>query len=284
MPSETITRRTLLAAVGAAPFSGLLRAQENSGVRARALVNSAVKSQQKRVQGQTTGAGSSIKPTDSLVGVTVWRLRPASAQELGVRILVHDPEGASEMIAERVPPEDPVAEGQRIRISIESGQSGYLYLVSQERYSDGSSGAPYLIFPTTRIRSGDNKVYPGKLIEVPDYNDRPNFLRVRKSRSDHIGEMVTVLVTPRPIQGLNVTNQAQRLNADTFADWRKRWGTKSRIIPTDESAKYLTSAEHAAGTNAGDLGGDDPMPSMLYVADASKGTAFLVDMQLKLAK
>jgi hypothetical protein len=45
-----------------------------------------------------------------------------------------------------------------VRLSIEASRRGHLYVIDQEAYADGSLGAPLLIFPTLRIRNGDNAV------------------------------------------------------------------------------------------------------------------------------
>src|SRR5690349_23992390 len=50
--------------------------------------------------------------------------------------------------------------------------SGYLYVFDREVYADKSLGEPYLIFPTTALRGGDNLVKAGRVVEIPSHDDR----------------------------------------------------------------------------------------------------------------
>ena len=84
-----------------------------------------------------------------------------------------------------------LAIGQRVRLSIESARTGYLYVINRELYADGSTGEPYLIFPTTRLHRGDNKVTIGR-IEVtavstaPDTKQRPGSRRPAMSLEEYL--------------------------------------------------------------------------------------------------
>src|SRR5258708_17993579 len=110
-----------------------------------------------------------------------------------------------------------MAEGDRIRISVEAARTGFLSFVDKEQYADGSKGEPYLIFPTTRTRGGDNSVKAGRVIEIPAQDDGPPYFTLKRTRADQVGESVTVLVSPTPIHALTITDKAQRLAVDTFA-------------------------------------------------------------------
>ena len=145
----------------------------------------------------------------SVIGVTLWRLRPSRPADAGERMIVQEGPRASEWLPERVSSGGRLSEGDRIRMSIEAARTGYLYVVDQEQYADGSKGEPYLIFPTTRARGGDNSVKAGRVIEIPSQDDSPPFFTLKRTRSDHVGESVIVLVTPTPIEGLAITTGAE---------------------------------------------------------------------------
>ena len=100
-------------------------------------------------------------------------------------------------------------------MSIEAARTGYLYVVDQEQYADGSKGDPYLIFPTTRTRGGDYSAKAGRVIEIPAQDDTPPYFTLKRTRVDHVGENVIVLVTPTPLEGLTIADKAQRLRAET---------------------------------------------------------------------
>ena len=135
------------------------------------------------------------------VGVTIWRLRPAGRADSGERIIVHD-DNAREYVPERISANTKLSAGDRVRISVEAARNGYLYVIDRELYADGTLGEPYLIFPTTRTLNGDNQVRVGKLAEIPAQDDSPPFFTIRKSRPDQVAEMVSVLVSPTPLEGV----------------------------------------------------------------------------------
>ncbi len=85
-------------------------------------------------------------PGDSLVGITVWRLRPSLPEDdKDMRISALD--GRGDLTPERIEAETPLREGEKVRVSIEAARSGYLYVIDREQYADGTFGTPYLIFP-----------------------------------------------------------------------------------------------------------------------------------------
>src|SRR5258705_8133847 len=139
---------------------------------------------------------------DTVVGVTVWRLGPAKAADSGERLIVHDGADTRSWLPERVSANGKLVQGDRIRISIEAARNGYLYVIDREQYADGSLGEPYLIFPTTRVLSGDNRVTLGKLTEIPTQDDRPPFFTLKPSRPDQVSEVISVVVSPTPLEGL----------------------------------------------------------------------------------
>ena len=100
-------------------------------------------------------------------------------------------------------------------------------MVDQEIYADGSKGEPFLIFPTTRTHNGDNSVKAGRVIEIPSQDDSPPFFTLKRTRVDHVGENVIVLVTPTPIEGLGISDKALRLSDETLASWEKSWGAQT---------------------------------------------------------
>jgi hypothetical protein len=135
---------------------------------------------------------------DTVIGITLWRLRPTRPADTGERIITHEGPQSVAWLPERVSSKGKLSEGDRIRMSIEAARTGYLYVVDQEQYADGSKGEPYLIFPTTRTLGGDNSVKAGRLIEIPSQEDSPPYFTLKRTRADHVGENVIVLVTPTP--------------------------------------------------------------------------------------
>jgi hypothetical protein len=63
---------------------------------------------------------------DSVIGVTLWRLRPTRPADAGERIISHDGPDSVEWLPERVSSTGMLSEGDRIRMSIEAARTGYL--------------------------------------------------------------------------------------------------------------------------------------------------------------
>src|SRR3954469_7238132 len=106
-------------------------------------------------------------PATEEIGVTVWRLRPARDNDDGARVVVMDGLKQVQYTPERIEAETPLNVGDRVRITVESPRPGFLYIIDREQYADGSLGEPVMIFPTLHTRGGDNRVMPGRLIDIP---------------------------------------------------------------------------------------------------------------------
>ena len=224
----------------------------------------------------------------SELGVTIWRLRPATSVDngaaSGARILVQEGTETTELIPERVSSTSRLNAGDRVRLTLESPEHGYLYVIDRERYASGERGTPYLIFPTTRTRSGDNKVAGGKLIDIPAQGDRPNFFTLRRSRPDQVEEELTVLLTPAPLDGITIGENALALSNAQVAVWEKQWGsTKPEVFElTGGAGKTWTRAEQdAAADGTRLLTQDDPPPQTVYRVSVKPGAPLAVEVRLR---
>ena len=199
---------------------------------------------------------------DTVVGVTIWRLRPAKRYDSGERLIVHDDESTKEWLPERISANTKLLQGDRLRISVEAVRSGYLYVINREQYADGTVGEPYLIFPTKRTVGGDNEVALGRLIEIPAQDDSPPFFTMKKSRPDHVAEVVSVLVTPKPLEGIEITDKAQRLPDAEVAQWEKQWGSSVGRLEMSTAGQAWTKEEKDANTRA--LTASAPAPQLVF--------------------
>jgi hypothetical protein len=211
---------------------------------------------------------------ESVVGVTIWRLRPAGRADSGERIIVHDDNAAKEYVPERISANTKLNAGDRVRISVEAARNGYLYVIDRELYADGTLGEPYLIFPTTRTLNGDNQVSVGKLAEIPAQEDSPPFFTIRKSRPDQVAEMVSVLVTPTPLEGVQISEKAQKLTEAQVAKWEQSWSNSVGRLDMEAVGQTWTREEKdAAGTRA--LTASAPAPQMLFYRPKSSEALFV---------
>ena len=207
---------------------------------------------------------------ESVVGVTIWRLRPAGRADAGERLIVHDDNAAREWVPERISANTKLVAGDRLRISVEAARNGYLYVIDRELYADGTMSEPYLIFPTTRTLNGDNQVAVGKLAEIPAQEDSPPFFTIRRSRPDQVAEVLSVLVTPTPLEGVQVSDKAQKLTDAQVAKW-EQWSNGVGRLEMESVGQTWTREEKDAGaTNTRALTATAPAPQMLFYRPSLK--------------
>ena len=296
IPSRRILMLLLTLCAAGLPAAAALQAQEEEATRHlwdTAFINqgnkpAAVRRPARRnyriVTPQVPVTGVSA---DSVIGVTLWRLRPSRPADTGERMIVQEGPETTAWLPERVSSGGRLSEGDRIRVSIEAARTGYLYVVDQEQYADGSKGDPYLIFPTTRTRGGDNGVQLGRIVEIPAQDDSPPYFTLKRSRADNVGENVLVLVSPTPIEGLTITDKAQRLSFETLARWEKSWGAQAgRLEMTDGVGRPWTRQGKEAGADGTrSLNEDEPAPQTIYYRPGvSSKSPVLIKVQLQYAR
>jgi hypothetical protein len=92
----------------------------------------------------------------------------AVAVPLGVRYSVLKRDAANQFV--EVDPDTTFRSGDRIRIQVKANTSGYLYVVAQ-----GSSGTWQVLFPSSDVAGGSNRLQPGDTRQVPP-GDRGQFV------------------------------------------------------------------------------------------------------------
>lgn len=232
---------------------------------------------------------SSAKPpapgaSSTLVGVTLWRMRPAQKTDgTAARLLVQEEATDTDdgvWTPERVDLDTPLSEGQHVRFAIETPRDGYLYVIDREIYEDGTASPAYAIFPTTRTRGGNNKVAAGAVVEIPALSDDRAYFTVKHSRQDQVAEEFTVVVSPAPLDGVAIGRKPTRITAEQLDGWRKQWGGPSdRVDLVDGVGQVYTPDEKAGATGA--LTQDDPPPQTIFRVTGKAGDPALVSFRLK---
>jgi len=221
---------------------------------------------------------------ETVVGVTLWRLRRANATDSGERLIEHEAADATEWLPERISPNTKLNQGERLRISVEAARNGYLYVIDREQYADGSLSEPYMIFPTTRTVGGNNQVTVGKIIELPSQDDRPPYFTVKRRRADQVAEVVSVLISPSPLEGIEITDKAQKLSELQVSKWEKSWGGRVGLLELEAGAgKAWSKEEKEAGSNVTRvLKPDAPAPQAIYYQPNTKlSDPILVKVRLR---
>ena len=207
---------------------------------------------------------------DTVVGVTLWRLRRPTRTDSGERLIVHDDNATTEWVPERISATTRLGQGDRLRISVEAVRAGYVYVIDREQYADGTLGEPYLIFPTTRTGAGDNEIASGRLLDIPYQDDSPPFFTMRKSRPDHVAEVLSVIVTPSRLEDVKITDKALRLTDEQVASWEKEWGSSVGRMEMTTAGQSWTKEEKDARTRA--LTASAPPPQLLFYRPSVKPT------------
>jgi Domain of unknown function (DUF4384) len=279
---------------------------QSDAPRSGAQISTAPPLPRKTEKGSTKTAGESAAapPQISLgstrsLGVTIWRLSPNgmfadfnqaacrpdtrssdTSRSLGQPIMTNPPV--------RVSPDNLFRTGDRVRLSIESPRPGYLYIVNREVYKDKSFGTPKLLFPTQRIRGGNNYLAAGSPVEFPDLCDNANYFEFLPPRGENkpVAEELILMVIDKPLAEVGVPGDAFRIPADWIASWERRWGGRTNVYDLDGgegkaytlgelNAGYEIRREGKAGTR--ELGQGSPQPQTLYTV-ASSGEGAMVTL------
>ena len=221
------------------------------------------------------------------IGITVWRLRPSRAGDEGGRVLVLDGLKQTAYTPERIEAGTPLNIGDRVRITVESPRPGFLYIIDREQYADGSLGEPMLIFPTKQTRGGDNRVMPGKLIDIPAQEDQYSCFTAQPAgdRRDQVAEVLTVILTPQPLP-LTIGPQPLRVSPSQVSEWDKLWGGVAETLELVGGAgRIWTNEEKSAGAaNGRQLTQSGPPPQTVYRVARKAGGPMLVTVPLRYAK
>lgn len=219
--------------------------------------------------------------TKEQIGVTIWHLRAPKQVDTGARLLLSGDE-RKEFVAQRASTDTPLQPGTRVRLSIESARNGYLYVIDRELFVNGSKGPANVIFPRRNMRGGDNKVRPGQLIDIPGQSDLPNYLTASPSRSDQVGELLTVLVTAKPLS-LEIGDFRFTLQASDLAEWERKWGSSvQKYEMVGGAGQQWTSVEKEAAAASGRrLTQDEPPPQTVFRFPEGTNDGLLVPVTLR---
>jgi hypothetical protein len=227
-----------------------------------------------------------IRLPETEIGITIWRLRPSRPEdESNARLLVMRDSDPTHWTPERIESDAPLKVGDRVRISIEAPRAGYLYVIDREQYADGSLGDAYLIFPTKRTRGGDNRVRPGKLIDIPAQEDNPHHFTLVPSpaRSDQVGEVLSIILSPQPLDALVITDKPLQIEPEDVVKWEKLWGAAFEKFEMEGGAGLAwTRQEREASSQSGGryLTQDEPSPQTIYRLAGNANRALLVNVKL----
>ena len=230
-------------------------------------------------------AASAPVGSGTMVGVTLWKVRPAESTDKvksRLLVLVRPGEKPKEEVPERVDPNTELVSGDQFRLTVEVPSSGYLYVIDREKFKSGL-GPPYLIYPNFQTRTGDNVVAPGRLIEIPDRRDEFNVFQL-EPKPNQLGEVLSLLVSPQPIPDLKIGKEPLKLEAALYESWQKKWGVEAQQFElAGAEGQTWTDKESEAGANrTTTLTQEDALPQTLYRLSVKPGSTVLVEVPLKI--
>jgi hypothetical protein len=217
------------------------------------------------------------------LGVTFWRLRPLTPSDGDVPSFpVKVDDGIEKWAAERVRSSTKFKQGDRVRFTIESSRSGYLYIANREVYADGSTGDAEIIFPTLRTRSGDNRVSAGTLIEIPGSGDSVPYFTVQPRRADYAGEELIVLITSTEIPDIEKSLRAQPISREQLEKWYQ-WQMGADVYDADdgEGIAFTKVEADAVQSASRSLTREEPLPQTIYRVQTPKDSPLFVIIRME---
>jgi hypothetical protein len=240
----------------------------------------------KKVTYRRTGPALGAVADDAAIGVTFWRARAATRRDpAGTRDIVQKEDGTQTVrVLARVGGNPELSIGQEFRIGVETVRTGYLYVVNRPLRTDGSAAAAYLIFPTLRIRGGDNRVQAGRMIMLPTPPDEQPF-EIDDSRGDLLGEELIVIVTSKPLD-VETKRGRYELPRELVDGWIAQWGapTEAYELEGGADAPYSAAEKAAATTQGRVLTAADPGPQLVQRIAAKPGDPLLVRLTVQMRR
>jgi len=217
------------------------------------------------------------------LGITIWRLRSARSGDSDRRALIREKGKGTVWVAERVESEAILRAGEYIRLTVESPSNGYLYVIDRDVLADGANGVAKLIFPWS---GADNRLAPGRLIDIPRQEDDPSYFTASLTSENQVGELLTFIVTTNPLV-VPVADEALPVASKDVTEWERLWGGPTERYEMEGGAGAVWTLEEqraAAQRRRTQLTRDDPAPQTVYRVYTSNGKGVLVNLQLKYRK
>lgn len=232
----------------------------------------------------TKPANTKILKSEEL-GVTFWRLRPKNEDEDDAPTFsVKMKDEIEKWTAERVGSRTSFRKGDRVRFTIESSRTGYIYIVNREFYKDGTTGQAEIIFPTLRTRSGgDNSVIAGSLIEIPGSEVAFPYYNVNPKRADYAGEEILVIITPQKLPGIEIGLRALAIKDEMVRKWIEDWSAETEIFDAEdgEGVAYTQEEAQAATSGSRALTQEEPLPQTIYRLKIGADSPLVVAFQMQ---
>ncbi len=270
---------------------------------------------QPRTQTKPTAQPAPEAIDAELIGVTFWRLSPATAQgeEGNARLLIPTKKGAAPQPyhAARISDDAAFRNGELLWLGIEvpRADDSFVYVLDREQYADGSLGDPYLIFPAPTTPEDANVASAGRVVYVPAPDDPLPYFRLERSEPKdkrdplHVAERLTIIVSPHRLtfrgewEEVDTDIKLLRVTKAEAARCDREWSGQTERMPARrdltagltraeqdvrETRKLIPTAKPAAGETRRLLP-TDLLPHTIYHVHGKAGQPVLVNVSLRIA-
>lgn len=191
----------------------------------------------------------------------------------------------------RAIPQTQFAVGQVMRLHFEPlTQSGYLYIIHQELYADGTTGEAKLLFPTLKMNGGDNLIRANRDLWIPRTGA---YFRILPSSTNkrHVGELFTAVLrseSPAQILPQAISDKPMPLPSSVLNKLISGAGSEVIRMNLDNGeGQRLTTRETEEGRKDVETGGDevltaeDEPPQTIYEARRKAGQPVMIRIPLR---
>ena len=218
------------------------------------------------------------------LGVTIWRLASdKDSVDASKEAATIKESGASQQyMPTRVSAETKFTQGDKVRLSFESPNGGYLYVIDRELYADGTVGEPRLIFPTMMARGGNNLIGAGQMIDIPSQSDRVPYYTLESKNKNWRGELLTVIVSPEPLKDVEIPDGPSPIAAALVDAIENKYlkSVSEYEQQGSEGNAYTKAEKKAGGSLTRELTQKDPFPQTMFRVKMRQREPMLVSFGL----
>lgn len=217
------------------------------------------------------------------IGVTIWKLEEAQASDGEFEAFTDNGRQRRLLVPRRVSTETIFESNDLVRLSFEASRRGYLYIINQEMFADGTLGAANLIFPNKRIRNGANLLSVGRPIELPDAKGNPFYFEMRQSNDTNkrlAAEVLTVIITDRPLPNILISERPLPIDNATLQKWQTKWAGNVEIFEPKNSSTRYTRREREAADGKTALTRGDALPQTVFLVEGNKNGGSMISIPL----
>jgi len=227
-------------------------------------------------------AAATVPDADDLtmIGVNLWKGRlPRPSDGSRARALVLRNGKGVDLIPELVRPDATFKKGDNVRIEIEAGRHGHLYLLNQELCGK-KAHETLMIFPSQHLRKGQTKVGPTIIVDVPNWSDSPPFFELDQSCKPSV-DRIFILFALTPIPELKAGSTPLLITEDELERYRKLYYVPSPKRSVASQKRLPTAGEVDATQNGKPLPAEAPIPQTVFLVDQKHGRPVMVSMDLR---